>query len=91
MNILEEIIEHKRSEVADRKKRVRIEELEKSEQFSRNTYSLAEFLVDPSRTGIIAEFTENLNSVRGTAKLGAKNKNQDEMKERKYRYLASGL
>ena len=56
MNILEEIIEFKRSEVEKRKSKVSIAELERSILFSREILSLKDFLLDSSRTGIIAEF-----------------------------------
>lgn len=56
MNILDEIIEYKKSEVADRKLAMSIAALEKTDFFSRDTLSLKQFLIDKSRTGIIAEF-----------------------------------
>jgi indole-3-glycerol phosphate synthase len=56
MNILDTIIEYKRSEVAQRKAAVSVEELERSVFFNRKALSLREFLTDPQKTGIIAEF-----------------------------------
>jgi indole-3-glycerol phosphate synthase len=56
MNILDKIIEYKKSEVAQRKATVRVAELEQSVFFSRRPLSLRTFLTDPERTGIIAEF-----------------------------------
>lgn len=56
MNILEEIIEYKKEEVRSRKSKVRVSELEKSDLFSRPVLSLRDFLLDKSKTGIIAEF-----------------------------------
>ena len=56
MNILEQIIEYKRSEVADAKAAVSISSLEKTDLFLRETLSLKQFLQDKDRTGIIAEF-----------------------------------
>jgi len=56
MNILETIVEYKKSEVGSRKSKVNIAELEKRELFSRPVLSLKDFLLDKSRTGIIAEF-----------------------------------
>src|SRR5687767_582123 len=56
MNILEEIIEHKKEEVRRRKSEVSVAELEKRNLFSRPVLSLKDFLLDKSRTGIIAEF-----------------------------------
>ena len=56
MNILDKIIEYKKSEVEKRKTEVNIYELEKSAYFSRRTLSLKESLQNEDRTGIIAEF-----------------------------------
>jgi len=56
MNILDQIIQQKRSEVEDRKKKVSISELEKGVYFDRGTLSLKESLEKRNRTGIIAEF-----------------------------------
>src|SRR5450432_2704544 len=56
MNILDKIIEHKKAEVAQRKILVPVVELEKSHFFSRQTYSLKQFLLDQTKTGIITEF-----------------------------------
>jgi indole-3-glycerol phosphate synthase len=56
MNILEEIIEYKKEEVKSRKAIVKAADLEKRELFSRTVLSLKDFLLDRSRTGIIAEF-----------------------------------
>ena len=56
MNILEEIIEYKKEEVKSRKAIVKTAVLEKRELFSRTVLPLKNFLLDRSRTGIIAEF-----------------------------------
>ena len=56
MNILEQIIAHKKTEVEERKKQKSIAELEKGPFFRNETLSLKKFLLDPSRTGIIAEY-----------------------------------
>ncbi len=56
MNILDTIVEYKKSEVGSRKSGVSVSELEKSSLFERKTYSLKEFLLDKSKTGVIAEF-----------------------------------
>jgi indole-3-glycerol phosphate synthase len=56
MNILEQIIEFKRSEVEKRKAEVSISELEKSSYFNRKPLSLKESLQKGNKTGIIAEF-----------------------------------
>jgi len=56
MNILETIIAAKRKEVAERKSKVSTGYLEKSKYFERETLSLKQFLLDESKTGIIAEF-----------------------------------
>jgi len=56
MNILDKIIEHKKVEVAQRKLAIPAGDLQKSKFFSRDIISLKDFLLDDSRTGIIAEF-----------------------------------
>lgn len=56
MNILDTIIAEKRLEVKARKALCTVTQLEQSDGFRRDTFSLAEFLLDDSRTGIIAEF-----------------------------------
>lgn len=56
MNILEKIIEHKKKEVEERKKEVDVKALEKERFFTRQTYSLKQFISDAVKTGIIAEY-----------------------------------
>jgi indole-3-glycerol phosphate synthase len=56
MNILDTIIAHKEIEVASRKARVSSDELMQSDLFKRSTFSLKQFLLDETKTGIIAEF-----------------------------------
>lgn len=56
MNILEEIVQSKVREVAERK-RLRPESvLEHQPVFSRSVHSLKQFILDPNKTGIIAEY-----------------------------------
>lgn len=56
MNILDKIIEHKKGEVARNKNLVSVHELQQHENFHRQVISLKRFLLDESKTGIIAEF-----------------------------------
>ncbi|HXH99731.1 MAG TPA: indole-3-glycerol phosphate synthase TrpC [Sphingobacteriaceae bacterium] len=56
MTILDTIVEKKKEEIAVSKKSIKVARLEESEYFSRTCYSLKEFVLDPARTGIIAEF-----------------------------------
>ena len=56
MNILEQIIEHKRSEVRRRKLETKISRLEATSHFRRTPLSLKKSLQKGNRTGIIAEF-----------------------------------
>lgn len=56
MNILDKIIEHKKSELKERRAITSESKLEKAPLFSRETLSLKKFLLDESKTGIIAEF-----------------------------------
>jgi indole-3-glycerol phosphate synthase len=56
MNILDKIVAYKKEEVAQRKQEIDINMLEKTGFFDKPILSLKEFLLDPSKTGIIAEF-----------------------------------
>ena len=56
MNILEQIIAFKKEEVRRKKSEVSTAELEGRHFFARRILSLKDFLLDKSRTGIIAEF-----------------------------------
>ena len=55
-NILDRIVARKKHEVTAARQRMSASQLEESDLFSRECYSLAEFIRDPLRTGIIAEF-----------------------------------
>lgn len=56
MNILEEIILFKRLEVNRRKNEVKLSDLEETPYFHQPALSLTRSLIDPAKTGIIAEF-----------------------------------
>lgn len=56
MNTLEKIIVDKYLEVEERKKLRTVADLEKSSFFSRPTFSLKTFLLNPTKSGIITEF-----------------------------------
>lgn len=56
MNILDKIVAHKSEEVKRQQSKVSIEALKQTESFTRKTLSLRQFLLDDSKTGIIAEF-----------------------------------
>ena len=56
MNILDKIVAHKKEEVKSQKSKVKIEELKDTDLFSKKTLSLRQFLLDETKTGIIAEF-----------------------------------
>ncbi|HLF46206.1 MAG TPA: hypothetical protein VI548_07260, partial [Chitinophagaceae bacterium] len=56
MNILEEIVAYKKLEVGRRKAAVSFSSLEGSVFFQRQHLSLKKFLLDETKTGIIAEF-----------------------------------
>ena len=56
MNILDAIIRHKKSEVAEKQKLLPLELIKQSEYFSRSVLSMKQSLLDPTKTGIIAEF-----------------------------------
>ena len=55
-NILEKIIAHKKIEVAEAKGHTPADALKQSEYYNRKTFSLKQFLLDETKTGIIAEF-----------------------------------
>jgi indole-3-glycerol phosphate synthase len=56
MTILDKIVLQKKEVIATAKQKVSVAELEASPLFHRDTYLLRQFLLDPARTGIIAEF-----------------------------------
>src|SRR6187551_1971283 len=56
MNILDTIVARKKIEVAERKAKSSVAELEKGKFFSNESLSLKSFLLDENKTGIIAEF-----------------------------------
>ena len=56
MNILDKIIAHKKIEIAKAKELIPVEALMQSEFYGRKTFSLKQFLLDETKTGIIAEF-----------------------------------
>jgi len=56
MTILDKIVLHKKEEIKQAKQQTSIAELEASAYFNRTPYALRDFLLDPQRTGIIAEF-----------------------------------
>lgn len=56
VNILEEIISYKKEEIKRRKKESPVEHLENEPGFTREIFSMKKFLLDPAKTGIIAEF-----------------------------------
>ena len=56
MNILDKIIEHKKIEIAKAKELIPVDALMQSEFYGRKTFSLKQFLLDETKSGIIAEF-----------------------------------
>src|SRR6187431_736395 len=56
MNILDQIIEHKRKEVAERKSLYPVKLLEQSIYFSTQPVSMTKYIQREDKTGIIAEF-----------------------------------
>jgi indole-3-glycerol phosphate synthase len=70
MNILDTIIEHKAFEVEAAKEKISVAELQQSDFYNRKTFSLKQFLLDDTKTGIIAEFKRKSPSkgmINGTA------------------------
>ena len=56
MDILETIVAHNKTEVAAAKAKLTVNELKQQALFHRTTLSLKKFLLDETKTGIIAEF-----------------------------------
>jgi indole-3-glycerol phosphate synthase len=56
MNILDKIVAHKKTEIESAKQNVSYADLESAEFFHRDVLSFKDFLLDETRTGIIAEF-----------------------------------
>jgi indole-3-glycerol phosphate synthase len=56
MNILDAIIKQKRAEVEEKQKLIPVEEVRRSGYFTREVFSMKQSLLNPARTGIIAEF-----------------------------------
>jgi indole-3-glycerol phosphate synthase len=56
MNILDTIVAHKRKEVAQRKEAFPVEVLEQRPLFATHVISMTQFIRNPERSGIIAEF-----------------------------------
>ncbi|MBS1565055.1 MAG: indole-3-glycerol phosphate synthase TrpC [Bacteroidetes bacterium] len=74
MNILDTIIEEKKLEVQKRKAAITVKDLQRSPYYMRRTCSLKGFLLDETRTGIIAEFKRRSPSkgvINGTADVAA--------------------
>lgn len=74
MNILEKIIQHKHKEVEDRKSLVPIKYLEQSVFFDSKVVSMKKYILNPEKTGIIAEFKRKSPSkgmINVTAKVEA--------------------
>jgi indole-3-glycerol phosphate synthase len=56
LNILEKIVSYKREEIKKRKKEIPLQHLENEPGFRREILSMKKFLLDPEKTGIVAEF-----------------------------------
>ena len=73
MTILDKIVKYKREEVDAQKKKVSLEDLKNSVNYSRKTYSLKEFLLDKNKSGVISEFKRQSPSkglINGVSKVG---------------------
>lgn len=56
MSILEEIVAWKKKEVKSCKELIPLSNLKNQDYYKRNAFNMKEFLLDPTRTGIITEF-----------------------------------
>lgn len=86
-NILETIVSYKKQEIAIRKKKISVKELEVSSGFLRSCYSLAKSLKGENKTGIITEFkrcSPSKGMINETAKV-------EEVTKKYTEYGASGL
>ena len=87
MTMLEEIIAHKRKELATLIEQITIKDLESSMLFKRKTIPLTDYIISPDKTGIIAEFkrkSPSLGVINDTALL-------EEVTTGYFRSGASGL
>lgn len=74
MNILDKIVIRKKEEIALAKSNKPVNQLEASSYFNRTPYVFRDFLLDPERTGIIAEFKRSSPSkgvINGRASVAA--------------------
>lgn len=55
-NILEQIVSYKKEEIEKRRVTTTVEKLKEQPGFYREVFSMMKFLINPARTGIIAEF-----------------------------------
>lgn len=87
MDILKKIIAHKKKELAEAVKNTPVEKLRESLLFNREVLPLSDFIIDPSKTGIIAEFK------RKSPSKGIINREPDieKVAEGYCRYGASGI
>jgi len=72
MNILDKIIAHKQKEVAESKSLVPVKRLEQSIYFENRVVSMKQYVTNPEKTGIIAEFKRKSPSkgiINGTAEV----------------------
>lgn len=72
MNILDKIIAHKQKEVAESKSLVPVKRLEQSIYFENRVVSMTQYVTNPEKTGIIAEFKRKSPSkgmINGTAEV----------------------
>src|SRR5690606_8466756 len=72
MNILDKIIGHKQKEVAESKSLVPVKRLEQSIYFENRVVSMKQYVTNPEKTGIIAEFKRKSPSkgiINGTAEV----------------------
>ena len=72
MNILDKIVAHKQKEVAESKSLVPVKRLEQSIYFETRVVSMKQYVTDPEKTGIIAEFKRESPSkglINGTAEV----------------------
>jgi indole-3-glycerol phosphate synthase len=56
LSILEKIVSYKKEEIRKRMADLPVQQLEKIPDFKREIFSMRKFIINPEKTGIIAEF-----------------------------------
>ncbi|VTQ06162.1 hypothetical protein [Sphingobacterium daejeonense] len=95
MTILDKIVVRKKEEVTEAKAKVSLEELQKMPLFSRTCYNLKESVLNPDKTGIIAEYKRASPSKRAYKRYFHGPRSSKKvirmLEHRQYRYLQTKI